>query len=683
MDSSCRRKKDNNKVAKSENGGCRWEVDEDEISQHKGQATLVTVALLVTVANATVCCYHVQITDLAVMFLRRKLFAIDLVREFMEMLSLQDLCGSCGLIALLIEERKVDEGWAIIMNHHAIASVTKSETSKGATQPFCSALFPIQNSFSSKSDCQSSSTGESSSPCPSPLIRTESLGSPSTMQLSTAQHQMLCLKFGPDSPLSPTSRVQDSKSTFQRSSVFCTSLYLSSSSSSETNRQLGNLPFLPHPPTYSHSVSATDSTKSPLLFSEDLSNQYDEDLSDAFMKDIFNLSGNASEGSFHGMNDTSDNLELTEQLDLQFLSDELEIAITDHGENPRLDEIYGTPESPSKPATGFACNQNFPSVDALSSHPSPGSSTAHKRRMRWTPELHERFVEAVNKLDGAEKATPKGVLKLMNIEGLTIYHVKSHLQKYRLAKYLPEKKEDDENFTLFMSRTIQITEALRMQMEVQKQLHEQLEVQRILQLRIEEHARYLQKIIEQQNAGSALLSPKSLSSSTNPPKDSELPPPSPSTVAESITDLSSPSSKHKATDSDNLEKQTSEKWIRLEEKSEAASDSELPPPSPSTVAESITDLSSPSSKHKATDSDNLEKQTSEKRIRLEEKSEAASDSELPPPSPSTVAESITDLSSPSSKHKATDSDNLEKQTSEKRIRLEEKSEAAVVEDPPV
>ncbi|KAJ0236806.1 transcription factor KAN3 [Hirschfeldia incana] len=55
-------------------------------------------------------------------------------------------------------------------------------------------------------------------------------------------------------------------------------------------------------------------------------------------------------------------------------------------------------------------------------------------RMRWTTTLHAHFVHAVQLLGGHERATPKSVLELMDVQDLTLAHVKSHLQMYRTIK---------------------------------------------------------------------------------------------------------------------------------------------------------------------------------------------------------------------------------------------------------
>ncbi|KAJ4785744.1 Myb family transcription factor family protein [Rhynchospora pubera] len=139
-------------------------------------------------------------------------------------------------------------------------------------------------------------------------------------------------------------------------------------------------------------------------------------------------------------------------------------------------------------------------VPIMSPHVSSSSSVVpNKTRIRWTQDLHERFVQCVSELGGADKATPKGILKLMNMEGLTIFHIKSHLQKYRIAKYIPESIEGKmEKRAQVNDSGIEITEALRIQLEVQRRLHEQLEVQRNLQLRIEAQGRKLQQMFDEQ-----------------------------------------------------------------------------------------------------------------------------------------------------------------------------------------
>nr|GEU49679.1 putative Myb family transcription factor At1g14600 [Tanacetum cinerariifolium] len=55
-------------------------------------------------------------------------------------------------------------------------------------------------------------------------------------------------------------------------------------------------------------------------------------------------------------------------------------------------------------------------------------------RLRWTNELHQCFVNVVQRLGGEKRATPKMILQMMNVKVLTVSHIKSHLQMFRSMK---------------------------------------------------------------------------------------------------------------------------------------------------------------------------------------------------------------------------------------------------------
>jgi len=301
----------------------------------------------------------------------------------------------------------------------------------------CTTRQPSAHSlFSAKSDhCGSAYDPQSScASAQSSSVKSEMIGSLSLTKILPLDLHKRSPESNPERSASRASQTQLSDPvSSSSSSTFHTSMFSSFRTSSESCRQKGALPFLPHPPKCEQQqpqISAQQSSSSSsLLFGADLSNgSHDDAEHSGDLKDFLNLSGDVSEGSFHG---ESDAMAFSEQMEFQFLSEQLGMAITNNEESPRLDDIYDRPpQTSSCTVPSYSNQENLPSpVSVVKVQLSSSRAEAcNKPRLRWTLELHERFVEAVNKLGGPEKATPKGVLKLMKVEGLTIYHVKSHLQ---------------------------------------------------------------------------------------------------------------------------------------------------------------------------------------------------------------------------------------------------------------
>ncbi|KAI3757838.1 hypothetical protein L6452_05381 [Arctium lappa] len=105
----------------------------------------------------------------------------------------------------------------------------------------------------------------------------------------------------------------------------------------------------------------------------------------------------------------------------------------------------------------------------------------------WDWRLNFQFAKYCVEVDDTGKwATPKGVLRVMDVQVSLLTSIfLQFIQKYWLAKYLPDSSSEDGGA---------------------KALLEQLEVQRQLQLRIEARGKYLKKIIEEQQRLGGVLS---------------------------------------------------------------------------------------------------------------------------------------------------------------------------------
>uniref|UniRef100_A0A0E0LU25 MYB-CC type transcription factor LHEQLE-containing domain-containing protein n=1 Tax=Oryza punctata TaxID=4537 RepID=A0A0E0LU25_ORYPU len=137
-----------------------------------------------------------------------------------------------------------------------------------------------------------------------------------------------------------------------------------------------------------------------------------------------------------------------------------------------------------------------------------------KPRLRWTADLHDRFVDAVAQLGGPDSKFSSEQFGdfIPKKAPVVLYVVRSNTENYHedngcegAHPFSLEKPPSEiqirkaiwqRDGRAIKRRSQELKEALRAQMEVQRKLHEQVEVQRHVQIRMEAYQNYINTLLE-------------------------------------------------------------------------------------------------------------------------------------------------------------------------------------------